>query len=423
MTKTKISRRDFTLSGVAAAATLAAPSVITAQSRTIRLGYVSATSGQRASFGVSDNWMVEQIARHLSGGVEIDGAQYDVEILARDNQSSFNRSAAIGSELILREGVDLLLLQDGDATVAIGEMSDINGVPTMTTMIPWQAWMFPRGSTPDQGFPWNFNFFWGVGDAMSTFTRIWDQVDTNRIVGDFYLDNPAGLAFANPDIGLPRFMDMAGYSRVPGGIYKFETDDFSAQVSAFRDADAQIVTGYGTPPNWTTFWNQAAQGGYSPEVCSFAGAFLFPEAINALGDRGDGMSTEVWWTPDMPFASSLTGQSARDIAEAWRTDTGRQWVQTMGYSHAPFEIGLQAVKIGGKDPAAIRDAMSQLTLDTMVGPVDFAGSPIRSVARTELAGGQWRTSSGAFEYELVVTENTLAPSVPVASQTVALSQL
>ncbi|WP_435256668.1 ABC transporter substrate-binding protein [Thioclava sp. FR2] len=425
MTRSSLSRRSFLASSVASAGVLTTPGIVRAENRVIRIGYITALSGPRAEFGASDPWMLEQVNALLAKGLDIGGHQYQVEILMRDNESNVNRSASVGNELIQREDVDLLLVQDLDASVATGEMSDIAGIPSISTMGPWQAWMFGRGSNPEQGFPYSFTFFWGADDAMSTFTRIWDQVSTNKVVGDFYFDNPAGQAFANPDLGLPSFMASAGYSRVDGGMFQIDTSDFSAQVSKFKEAGAEIVTGFGFPPHWSTFWAQAGQAGYTPEAATFAAAFLFPSAIQALGDRGDGMTTEVWWTPKVPFVSSLTGQTAAELAAAWEEKSGGQWMQTLGYSHALFETGIAALKASGapKDRDLVRDAIAALKMDTMVGPVDWAGSPIKNVARTEVAGGQWRKTGAKHAYDLVITENTLAPSMPVEAQTVALSKL
>lgn len=424
--KFQLSRRMFLSASAAATGTLAAPSIVRAAGRELRIGYITALSGPRAEFGASDPWMLEQVQQITKDGLTIDGNTYSVEFLMRDNQSNPNRSASVGQELIQREGVDLLLVQDLDASVATGEMSDIAGIPSISTMGPWQAWMFGRGSNPEQGFPYSFTFFWGADDAMNTFTRIWDQLDTNKLVGDFYFDNPAGNAFADPNLGLPAVLGGAGYSRVDGGMFQLETQDFSAQVSRFKDAGAQIVTGFGFPPHWSTSWAQAGQAGYAPEAATFAAAFLFPSAIEALGDRGNGMSTEVWWTPNVPFQSSLTGQSATELAGAWEDASGAQWLQTLGYSHALFETGIQALKDSGdpKNPDAVRDAIAALNMDTMVGPINFAGSPIKNVAVTEVAGGQWRkTDGGKHMYDMVITENTLAPSINVQDTTLPLSQL
>ena len=260
-----LTRRSMLAGSAASIGALAAPNIVRAQARDIRIGYITALSGSRAEFGESDPWMLDQVKKITANGLSVGGNTYSVEFVVKDNQSNPNRSAAVGNELIQREGVDLLLVQDLDASVATGEMSDIAGVPSISTMGPWQAWMFGRGSNPEQGFPYSFTFFWGVEMAMQTFTKLWDQLETNRIAGDFYFDNPAGQAFADPKLGLPAVMSAAGYTRVDGGMYQFDTQDFSAQVSKFKDGNAQIVTGFGFPPNWATFWAQAGQQGFPPK--------------------------------------------------------------------------------------------------------------------------------------------------------------
>ena len=79
---------------------------------------------------------------------------------------------------------------------------------------------------------------------------------------------------------------------------------------AFKQGKAEIVTGVVIPPDIKTFWTQAIQQGFKPKVLSVGKALLFPVAIEALGDLGQNISTEVWWTPNHPFKSSLTGQAA-----------------------------------------------------------------------------------------------------------------
>ena len=95
------------------------------------------------------------------------------------------------------------------------------------------------------------------------------------------------------------------------------TQDFSAQIAAFKKDNVEIVTGVVIPPDAKTFLTQARQQGFKPKVVTLGKALLFPGAIEALGDLGDGLTTEVWWSPSHPFTSSLTKQSAKALAEAY----------------------------------------------------------------------------------------------------------
>jgi branched-chain amino acid transport system substrate-binding protein len=50
-------------------------------------------------------------------------------------------------------------------------------------------------------------------------------------------------------------------------------------------AECEIVTGVVIPPDFATFWTQAAQQGFRPKAASIGKAILFPSAVEALGDR------------------------------------------------------------------------------------------------------------------------------------------
>lgn len=60
----------------------------------------------------------------------------------------------------------------------------------------------------------------------------------------------------------------------------------------------------------------------------------------------------------------------------------------------------------------------------MVGPVNFKDSPIKNVAVTSLAGGQWRKAkTGKAPYELLIVHNGTAPFIPKQSDLTLLSKL
>ena len=429
-----VSRRAFlktgAVTGLAAAAGMPLVSVARAQTRTLKIGYMGAQSGMRANFGETTPWAIERIRAVVKNGLKAGGKTYPVELSIKDNQSDPNRSGVIASELILRDKCDLILVFDADAGAAIGELADARGVPTISTDFPWTGWKLSRGTPPDElvdkSFPYTFHFFWGATEVVKNFLPMWNSVATNKVAGTFYIDSPTGRAFASPKLGLSGGLAQNGYREVQGGFFKYGTDDFTNQVSAFKNGGATIVSGLALPTHWATFWNQAAQAGYKPEVCTMTAAFLFASAVAALGPRGDGMSTEVWWTPKFPYKSSLTGQTAAELAAEWETTTNKQWTQPIGYSHAIWEVGLAALRTAAdpKDKDSVKSAIANLSVDTIVGPVRFKDSPIKNVALTSLAGGQWRkTKNGRFPYELLIVSNATAPQIPVEAELKLLSKL
>ena len=114
------------------------------------------------------------------------------------------------------------------------------------------------------------------------------------------------------------------------------------------------------PPDFATFWSQSAQQGFLPKIVTIGKALLFPSVIESLGDRGDGLSSEVWWSPNHPFSSSLTGASASDLAEGYESASGRPWTQPIGFKHALFEVVADVIKRAEDldDPVAIVKAIA-----------------------------------------------------------------
>jgi len=149
-----------------------------------------------------------------------------------------------------------------------------------------------------------------------------------------------------------------------------------------------------------------------------AKALLFPSTIEALGHLGQNLGTEVWWSPTHPFTSSLTGQTAAQLADAFTTATKKQWTQPIGFAHSLLEIAADVFKrsAGPGDRAAVLDAVTKTDLDTIVGHVKWGGGgPFKNVSKTPLVGGQWRLG-GKHKYDLVIVENKGAPNIPTGGK-------
>lgn len=232
-------------------------------------------------------------------------------------------------------------------------------------------------------------------------------------VAGLFPNDPDGNAWGDAEVGFPPPLSEAGYTIVDPGRYTNGTADFSAQIGEFRSGGCELLTGVPIPPDFTTFWNQAAQQGFRPKVASVGKALLFPASIEALGDVGVGLSSEVWWSPSHPFASSLTDQTAGDLATAYSEDTGKQWTQPIGFAHALFEVAVDVLTRSEdpKDPDKVVEAIKATQLDTVVGNVDWSAGPVPNVAKTKLVGGQWRKGTD-HPYELAIVANDDLPDVP-----------
>ena len=421
-----INRRNLIKTGLASAAVTSSLSFTRrahAADGVVKIGFVSPKTGPLAAFAESDDYILAGINAAFKDGLTIDGSTYGVEVIVKDSQSNPNRAADVAAELILEDEVNLMVVSSTpETTNPVSDQCEINGVPCISTVAPWQPWFFTRGGQPDTGFEYTYHFFWGLEDVISVFTEMWGQLDTSKVVGGMFPNDGDGNAWGHPELGFPKPLAAQGYSLIDPGRYQNLSDDFSAQISAFKGGGADIVTGVMIPPDFTTFWTQARQQGFAPKVASMGKAILFPVVVEQLGDAGQNLSSEVWWTPNHPFASSVTGQSAGQVAAGYTESTGRQWTQPIGFAHALFEVAADALTRSGDpmDYDKVRDALAETKLDTVVGRVDFSAGPVPNVSKTPLVGGQWRLG-GDFKYEMVVTANGNAPAVPTGGTMEAIS--
>jgi branched-chain amino acid transport system substrate-binding protein len=400
-----------------------------AQARPIKIGYVSPATGPLAPFAAADEFMLRQFREGTKGGLKAGNATRPIEVLLRDSQSNPNRAAEVAKELIVRDKIDLMLVGNTpETTNPVCTQAEIEEVATISSLAPWQPWFFGQQGNPAQPKPFNYvyHYFWGLEDVIAVFTNMWSQLDTNKVVGALFPNDGDGNAWGDKELGFPPALAKQGYKLHDPGRYQNLTDNFTAQITAFKNANAQIVTGVVLPPDFTTFWKQALQQGFKPKAASVGKAILFPSSVEALGKDGHNLSSEVWWTPSHPFKSSINGMTAKQLADAYEGATKRQWSQPIGFAHSLYEVGLDVLKrtkeIGNAKATA--EAIRATKLDTVVGHIEWNGNGVppfaaRNVTKTALVGGQWRLKDGG-KYDIVITDNRTAPSIPAGGKMEAI---
>lgn len=422
-----ISRRSF-LQLSAAAGTVfvvnaCAPGAGTGAGRAIKIGYVSPQTGPLAPFGEADKYVLDQMAKQMAS-VTVAGAAHPVQIIVKDSQSDPNHAAEVAADLITKDKVDLILVSSTpETTNPVSDQCELNGMPCISTVAPWQPWFIGRGGVPGQTtFKWTYHFFWGLEDIEAVFADLWSQVPTNKVVGGMWPNDGDGLAWSSPEVGFPPILTKGGYTVIDAGRYQNLKDDFSAEIGQFKSKNAEIVTGVMIPPDLGTFVTQMSQQSFKPKMVTIGKAALFPSTIETISNGlGDGITSEIWWSPNHPFTSSLTKQTAKQMADAFETDTKKEWTQPLGFIHALFEVAADALKrtTNLDNKQAIVDAIKATNLDTIVGKIQWTGQPVPNVAKTPLVGGQW-VKGTKYPFDLVITSNSTAPNIPKGGTTKAM---
>jgi branched-chain amino acid transport system substrate-binding protein len=398
---------------------------------TIKIGYVSPLTGADAGFGEPDPYVISLARAALAKGLKIGGKTYPVQIIEKDSQSVPSTAAQVAQQLISGSGVDLLLATSTpEVVVPVSTAAEAAGVPCISTVVPWESWWLgvggklgPTGNPTSPAFQWIYHFSFGVPDFATTYLSMWKDLPTNKKVGVMWPNDDDGNAIR---AALGPVLKGAGYTIVDPGAYQDGTNDYTPQITQFKQEDCQIFNTFPIPPDFTTFWRQAAQQGYTRQVkiAQIAKTGLFASQVQAVGSLGYNLASGEYWGPTWPYKSSLTGVSSAKLGSGYSKAKGRYPNQQLGASLALFDVAAAALRASGNphDKAAVANAMKKLKVQTPIGTLNWGATgpknPVGNIVATPIIGNQWRKApkGSRFSLSLVVVDHADDHNVPVASK-------
>ena len=384
---------------------------------TITIGFITPLTGPLAGFASGDNYVLNQIRATpaYKKGFKIGGKTYKVNIKVADSQSSPTTAGQVAQQLI-GDHVDLILTTSTpETTNPVADACEKLHTPCLSTVVPWESWYAGLGGNPvapTTTFQYATMFFFGLKEFQGCFAPMWNGIHTNKVVACQYPNDADGGAFRG---GFEPLIKASGYQVVDGGPYQDGVTDFTSMITLFKDKNCEVFSNCPLPPDFNTFWKQAAQQGFKPKIATVAKVLLFPADTVALGPLVNNIATDSWWGPYMPYTSSLTGQTAKALAAGYQASTGSQWVQSIGSSYALFEVAKEAFGAVSNphDRAEVAKALHNVSYTGMCGAIDFANGPAPGVGIIPPVGVQWKKSTGKFPFEMTVVDNSLNSSVKV----------
>ena len=403
---------------------------------TIKIGYVSPLTGPDAGFGEPDPYVISLARAAFAKGLKIGGKTYGVQIIEKDSQSVPATAAQVAQQLIASNQVDLLLATSTpEVVVPVSSAAEAAGVPCISTVVPWEGWWLALGGklsatgTPTSGpLKWAFHFSFGVPDFAACYLELWKQVPNNKKVGVMWPNDDDGNAIRG---ALGPVLQGAGYTIVDPGAYQDGTNDYTPQITQFKAQNCQIFNTFPIPPDFTTFWRQAAQQGYTKmvKIAQIAKTGLFASQVDAVGPLGYNLASGEYWGPTWPYKSPLTGITSAQLGTGYTKKSGRYPNQQLGASLALFDVAAAALTASGnpKNKAAVAKALKSLKVNTLLGTLHWGTggpkNPAPNVVATPILGNQWRKApkGSRFNLELVVCGHADDKQVPVQSKLVSYS--
>lgn len=387
---------------------------------TIKVGYVNPTTGPLAGNGEGVDWIVNEIETYVNetlGGIEVDGAKKNIEVIVYDSQSNSTTCTEMAQKLVEEDEVDMLIaVQTPETVIPVTAVAERYGIPCVSIQAPVNP---VAGAS--EAYEWSFHAFWTIEDVYAQYKDLWAAAGYPAGSGA-----KVGIAFANDADGSAWYslftanLEKDGYVMVDPGQYPSGSNDFSNIVSEFKDADIDILAGTNIPPDFSNLYSQLIAAGVEADVVTMGKCCLLEGDIESLGDLGEGIMTEVWWAPSNPYSSDLTKITCEEIGTKYSTDNdGRQMPQPAGYGYAALEIAVNTfIEAGTTEKEAVRDALAATDITTIVGPIKYSEKMAGlNYSNTVISGGQWQMVDGKLK--LIIIDNTLYPELPTTGSYVA----
>jgi branched-chain amino acid transport system substrate-binding protein len=197
--------------------------------------------------------------------------------------------------------------------------------------------------------------------------------------------------------------------------------DYGTVISGWKKENVEIMFANMSPPDFTRVWRQAFRENFLPKICTVGRALMFPTAVEAIGgDLGLGTSTEAVWHPSYPFKSSLTGETAKELSEAYETASGKQWTAPLGGLYSGYEILADVLKRAQTlDKETLRRAFAATDLNTTAGYIKFTE---KNIAIVPSGGLQW-IKGKKFPFHPVLVSNGNYKTLPKEAKMVSIHEL
>ncbi len=416
------------------------------KSQTIKIGYVTPSTGLHADFAGPDKFVLSLIrsASQFAKGITIGKTKYKIEITAKNSQSDPSIATTAAIELIQQSAVDLIVTSSGPETVIpVSVVCEGAGVPCLATACSWEAWwsgfvgnsIGPAGNAVGSAPQYCSLFFFGVPELIECFLPMWNKVlgltSASQVYAGMFPNDADGNAFRTEwPASLTTLTSVEGgtpWTLVDGGAYSDGSSDYTAMIELFKAGSGgkscDLFINDSLPTDFTTFWKQSSEQAWRPKLATAARTMQFPNDAIALGELSNNVTTACWFSSNAPYESTLTGMSAHAFAAAYQVVTTQQWAQSMGSTYSLFEVVVEALKKvrNPHDRKAVANALKEVAYVGMCGPLNFSAitNPARGVGVIKPVGIQWRRGSKElvghrrFTWSPWVVDNTLNRHIPL----------
>jgi branched-chain amino acid transport system substrate-binding protein len=328
--------------------------------KTIKIGILISFTGPDGMVGkpAKDGYELAVEKINKNGGVYVKeyGKKIPLELLIMDMETDPEKAVA-RAEALNQQGAVIVC-----GTTLMSATSDIfekNKLPAITSLVTTVG-LFERG----------FKYYFGISkmndgvvDAIyAAFAKIpkgqrptqwaiW-QEQTDWIVELFDLARQKAPA--------------QGFTFVSDSKYPMLAQDMGPLILAAKKAGAEVVFSAPVPPDAITMLKQMKELDYHPKAIMMIRACDDPAWVKMTGPMGDYVIGCPDWHPALKYPG------VKELNAAYKAKFGTETHITSGNAYASIQIAAAAIeKAGSLDRTKVRDAIANIDMMTVYGPVKF----------------------------------------------------
>ncbi len=357
-----------------------------AQANVIKVGVIAELTGDIPAVGASCKNAAELAVKEINdtGGIDIGGTKYTVELFVEDNAGKADQSASAASKLITQQNV-VAIIGPNASRYAI-PASEIAESSKVVLISPWST----NPKTTLKGDT--------VDPKQYVFRAAFIDPFQGRVVAKFALDNlGAKNAAVLYDVasdynkGIAEFF-KATFEENGGTVVAFETyttgdKDFSAQLTKIKDTNPDVIF---LPNYYSEVPLQIQQAHRLGIDVPFLGSDSWgsSELITLCGTDCEGFYFSTH------YAADAATPVATKFIESYKTTYGNTPDDVAALTYDSFGLLWNALKAAGKvDRESVRTGMAMITnYEGVTGNMAFetgSGDPVKSAVILQVKGDKF----------------------------------
>ena len=281
-----------------------------------------------------------------------------VKLIIYDDESNADKAVTNYERAITVDKVDLVL----------GGYPSMNNVAVMPLVERYEKVFVGLGGhmkSFEQGFTYSFGSpplmgEWSELSVVGLVDDLIPKADWPKTIGYLTMNNVMGLSTVG---NVAKAMEARGIKGVVNEIYNLPLSDATPLVSKAKARGADILIVSSFFDDTVMIMRAAKARRYNPKIIWTPLASRIPAWMKELGEDGNYVLANTWWTPDLPYPGN------QKIIEGAKTKLGLpQPPDFFGYGYCwmyTLEIGVRGA--GSLDNKAIRDYLRSRPFDLPYG--------------------------------------------------------